>query len=87
MRYWSMPKQLKKKHGANWSYAELVVVGTFLNKMEAEIARGALETADIRSIVSADDSGGLWPNLLDGWMSRQLATRSATRHTCNLHLN
>ena len=37
--------------------AELMVVGTFLNRIEAEIAQGALEAADIESIVSADDAG------------------------------
>ena len=46
--------------------AQLVVVGTYLNKIDAEIARGALEAADIESVVSADDAGGLRPTL---WMS------------------
>lgn len=45
--------------------AELVVVSTFLNKIDAEIARGALQAADIESLVSADDAGGLRPTL---WM-------------------
>jgi len=48
------------------SDAELVVVGTFLNKIDAEIAQGALQAADIESLVSADDAGGLRPTL---WMS------------------
>ena len=47
------------------SNAELVVVGTFLNRIEAEIAQGALEAADIESMISADDAGGLRPGL---WM-------------------
>jgi len=46
--------------------AELVVVGTFLNKIDAEIAQGALRAADIESLVSADDAGGVRPAL---WMS------------------
>ena len=45
--------------------SELVVVGTFLNHIDAEIAQGALEAADIESMVSADDAGGLRPHL---WM-------------------
>jgi len=45
---------------------ELVVVRTFLNKIEAEIAQGALEAANIESMVSADDAGGTRPGL---WMS------------------
>jgi putative signal transducing protein len=44
---------------------ELVVVGTFLNRIEAELAQGALEAADIKAIVSADDAGDLQPGL---WM-------------------
>ena len=45
--------------------AELVVVGTFLSQIEADMARGALEAADIESMISADDAGGLRPHL---WM-------------------
>jgi hypothetical protein len=43
--------------------AELVVVATFLNRIDAELAQGALEAADIKAIVSADDAGGLRPGL------------------------
>jgi hypothetical protein len=46
--------------------AELVVVRTFLSRIDAEMAQSALEAADIESIVSADDMGGLRPGL---WMS------------------
>lgn len=46
--------------------AELVVVGTFMNKIDAEIAQGALQAADIESLVSADDAAGLQPGL---WLS------------------
>ena len=45
--------------------ADLVVVGTFLNQIEADMAQGALEAADIESMISADDAGGLRPHL---WM-------------------
>jgi hypothetical protein len=45
---------------------QLVVVGTFPNTVEAELARGALQAADIASLVSADDAGGLRPSL---WLS------------------
>ena len=44
---------------------ELVVVRTFLNRIDAEIAQGALAAADIDSMVSADDEGGQ-PS---GWMT------------------
>jgi hypothetical protein len=46
--------------------AELVTVGTFLNRIDAEVAQGALEAAGIESIVSADDAGGVQTGL---WMS------------------
>jgi hypothetical protein len=41
----------------------LVIVRTFSNRMEAEIARGALEAADIDSVIQTDDAGGLRPDL------------------------
>ena len=46
--------------------SRLVEVGSFLNRMEAELAQGALQAAEIESVVSADDAGGLRPHL---WMS------------------
>jgi len=45
---------------------ELVVAGEYSNKIEAELAQGALEAAEIESIVSADDAGGLQPGLWVG---------------------
>ena len=44
---------------------DLVAIRTYLNRIDAEIAQGALEAADIESIISADDAGGLRPGL---WM-------------------
>jgi len=44
---------------------ELVVVGTFLTQIEADLAQGALEAADIKSMISADDAGGQRPHM---WM-------------------
>jgi putative signal transducing protein len=46
--------------------AKLVPVGTYSNKIDAELAQGALEAADIEAIVSADDAGGLQPGLWVG---------------------
>lgn len=43
----------------------LVVVGTYLNHFEADVARSALEAAEIDSIIRSDDCGGLRPHL---WM-------------------
>jgi hypothetical protein len=61
------------------SHAELVVVGTFLNKMEAEMAQGALEAADIDSMVSADDAGGLRPSLWMGGVRLLVRAEDAER--------
>ena len=44
---------------------KLVAVGSYLNRIDAEIAQGALEAADIEALVTADDAGGLQPGL---WM-------------------
>jgi hypothetical protein len=46
--------------------SQLVVVGMFPNPIDAELARSALQAADIESLVSADDAGGLRPSL---WLS------------------
>jgi len=43
----------------------LVVVGTFSNRFDAEVAKTALDAADIQSMIHADDVGGLRPGL---WM-------------------
>lgn len=48
---------------------ELMVVGTFLNRIEAEIAQGALQAADIESMISADDAGGMRPGM---WLGREV---------------
>ena len=48
---------------------ELMVVATFLNRIEAELARGALEAAQIESMVSADDAGGMRPGM---WLGREV---------------
>ena len=65
--------------------AELVVVGTFLNRIDAEIAQGALRAADIESLVSADDVGGVRPTL---WMSGvRLLVRSADAEQAQIILS
>jgi hypothetical protein len=43
--------------------SEPVVLRTFINVVEAEIAQTALEAAGIPSFVRADDCGGLHPHL------------------------
>lgn len=43
--------------------ARLVVVQTFVSRIEAELARGVLEGAGIAAVVAADDCGGMRPEL------------------------
>jgi hypothetical protein len=47
--------------------SELVVVRTFSNRFEADVARSALEAASIESMVRPDDAGGMRPGL---WVGR-----------------
>jgi hypothetical protein len=48
------------------SDADLVIVRTFLNTFDAELAKSALEAAEIQSMIQADDAGG---NATGLWMS------------------
>lgn len=45
---------------------DFVVVQTFNNRQEAEMAKSALDAADIESMVMADDAGGVAPGLWEG---------------------
>ena len=47
------------------SDAELVVIRTFLTRVDADLAKTALDAAGIDSMVRSDDAGGLRPHL---WM-------------------
>ena len=46
---------------------KLVAVGTYPNKIDADLAQGALEAGDIEAMVTADDAGGQQPAL---WMGK-----------------
>ena len=48
------------------SDAELIVVHTFPDRIEADLAASALEAAGIESMVAADDAGGTQPGLWEG---------------------
>jgi hypothetical protein len=45
------------------SAADLVVVQTFADRIEAELAHSALEAAGIESMLRTDDVGGLRPHM------------------------
>ena len=47
------------------NHTELVVIRDYLNKVEAELAQGALQASGIESMIGADDAGGTEPGL---WM-------------------
>jgi hypothetical protein len=61
------------------TYAELVVIRSYLNKPEAEIAQGALEAAQIRSMIGADDAGGIGPHLWIGGVKLLVRAEDADR--------
>jgi hypothetical protein len=42
---------------------DLVIVRTFISRIDAELARSALEACQIDSMVAADDAGGERPGL------------------------
>ena len=46
--------------------ADLIVVHTFPDRIEADLAASALEAAGIESMVAADDAGGTQPGLWEG---------------------
>ena len=54
------------------SDSEIVILRTFPNHIEAELARSALEAAEIQSFVQADDAGGVDPGLWAGSAIRLL---------------
>ena len=58
---------------------ELVVVGTFLNRIDAEMAQSALQAANIKSVISADDAGGLRPSLWMGGVRVLVRAQDAKR--------
>lgn len=65
---------------------ELVVVGTFLTHVEADLAQGALEAADIKSMISADDAGGQRPHMWMGGIRLLVRTEDVEQATEILNL-
>ena len=47
-------------------HPDLVVLRTFLNDIDAQLAKSALDNAEIDSMVRADDAGGMRPHLWVG---------------------
>ena len=45
---------------------QLIAIGTYGTRDEAEVVQGLLETAGIESSIRADDAGGAFPFMLSG---------------------
>jgi Putative prokaryotic signal transducing protein len=58
---------------------ELVVLATFVNNFDAEVARSALEAAGIDVMIRADDCGGLRPHLWMGGVELVVRREDAER--------
>jgi len=54
---------------------DLAVVRTFATRIEADLARSALEAVGIDAIVRGDDAGGMRPHLLTGSGGAELVVR------------
>jgi hypothetical protein len=60
-------------------HSELVVVRTFINNFDAELARSALEAANIDAMIRADDAGGMRPHLWMGGIELIVRAEDAQR--------
>jgi hypothetical protein len=58
---------------------DLQVIRTFINDVDAELARGALEAAGIDSMIRADDCGGTRPHLWMGGVELLVRQEDAAR--------
>ncbi|MCK4400961.1 DUF2007 domain-containing protein [bacterium] len=55
--------------------ADLICIKNCNNRVEAELAKGLLESSGIEAIVSADDCGGMRPHLLLGTNGTRLLVK------------
>jgi hypothetical protein len=55
--------------------SELVTLRTFLNHVDADLAKSVLDSMGIESLISADDAGGMRPGLWTGSGVRLLVRR------------
>ncbi|HEX2452858.1 MAG TPA: DUF2007 domain-containing protein [Vicinamibacterales bacterium] len=58
---------------------DLLVIATFINNIDAELARGALEAAGIESLIRADDCGGTRPHMWMGGIELLVRAEDADR--------
>ena len=55
--------------------SQLVCVATFPTRLEADLAKSLLESAGIKSFVSADDAGGMRPGVFSYTAGVELVVR------------
>jgi hypothetical protein len=58
---------------------DLILLRTFINNIDAELAKGALEAAGIDSMIRADDCGGTRPHLWMGGVGLLVRREDAER--------
>ena len=61
------------------NHQDLVVVRTYLNRIEAELAHSALRAAGIVSMIEADGAGGTQPGLWMGGVKLLVRAEDATQ--------
>jgi hypothetical protein len=61
------------------SASDLVSIETFVNRVEADLAHGALAAAGIDSMVSADDAGGTYAGALTRGVRLLVRSEDANR--------
>ena len=66
------------------SDTELVVIRTFSNKFDADVAKSALDAAEIESMIRADDAGGMRPHLWFGQGVELLVRREDAERAAEL---
>ena len=54
---------------------DLICIRKYNSRIEAELAKGLLETSGIKAVVSADDAGGMRPHLLLGDAAVRLSVK------------
>ena len=59
----------------------LVHIKSFTNRAEASLAKGLLESNDIKAMISADDAGGMHPALMWSTGGARLLVREEDRDT------
>lgn len=58
---------------------KIVFLKTYPNRIEADIAKGFLEENGIKAMISADDAGGMRPDMLWGTGGARLMVREGDR--------